>query len=199
MPGKGQNCHTRSCIEQSHDFLYLLPELNDWQEKANQQDTKLLLARRCQGLVSDVADAMDSVHNAASATATASASRPGYGESDAGCGNQNFTVGSLLSYLHMQPYDAQMKQKISTGLLAQVLIPDTIAFRPGDPTCPAWYLSSKADPGVYSVMYMVLLLLCISTHVCLYICMHMYSLCVFMCVLRIHVCGLCVFDGLWWV
>jgi hypothetical protein len=133
-----------------------LPVKKEISTSANQQGYTThmhhTLFRRCQGLVSDVADATESVHNAASATATASATRPGYGESD-DASNNNFTIGSLLSYLHMQPYDAHLKQKISTGLLSAVLIPDTIAFRPGDPACPAWYLSSKADPGVYVCMY----------------------------------------------
>jgi hypothetical protein len=94
-------------------------------------------------------DAMDGPYAAATVTAMSAATRSAHGEYNNIDGD--FTIGGLLAFLHMQPYDGQMKQKISTGLLAQLLIPETIAFRSGNPMYPTWYLSSKADPGTQNV------------------------------------------------
>ena len=41
----------------------------------------------------------------------------------------------------------QLKRRGSTGLINSLIIPETVAFKSGDPAYPVWYLSSKSDPG----------------------------------------------------
>lgn len=50
--------------------------------------------------------------------------------------------------MHQQLYDAQVKQKVGTGHLNSLVIPDTIVFRVGHAGYPLWYLSSVSEPGL---------------------------------------------------
>jgi hypothetical protein len=61
---------------------------------------------------------------------------------------QQFSISSIFAMLHQQPFDKELKQKVASGFTDELLIPDTVTFRPGVPGFPCWYLSSKKDPGM---------------------------------------------------
>lgn len=61
--------------------------------------------------------------------------------------SNSFSVCTIFALLHRQPYDANARRKYSTGLVSNVLIPDTVTFRAGYPEFPCWYLSSQSEPG----------------------------------------------------
>ncbi|EKX35283.1 hypothetical protein GUITHDRAFT_146591 [Guillardia theta CCMP2712] len=61
---------------------------------------------------------------------------------------RTFSVCTIFEMLHLQPYEPHLKQRVSTGMLDRLVIPDTIAFRKGFPGYPRWYLTSVVDMGM---------------------------------------------------
>jgi len=59
-----------------------------------------------------------------------------------------FSIGGIFSVLHQQLYDEKMRQRVGTGFLHNLIIPDTIVFRAGHVGHPMWYFSSASEPGV---------------------------------------------------
>ena len=61
---------------------------------------------------------------------------------------KEFSISGIFSLLHQQPYDTQLKLKVASGMIDELIIPDTVTFRAGVSGFPCWYLSSKQDPGM---------------------------------------------------
>jgi hypothetical protein len=59
-----------------------------------------------------------------------------------------FSIGGIFSLLHQQLYDEKTRQKVGTGFLNSLIIPDTIVFRVGHVGHPMWYFSSASEPGM---------------------------------------------------
>ncbi|KAJ1487228.1 hypothetical protein T484DRAFT_2253006 [Baffinella frigidus] len=61
---------------------------------------------------------------------------------------KEFNISGIFSLLHQQPYDTQLKIRVASGMIDELIIPDTVTFRAGVSGFPCWYLSSKQDPGM---------------------------------------------------
>ena len=60
---------------------------------------------------------------------------------------QLFSIGAIFPLLHLTQFDAHTRQKVHSGHLRNLLIPDTIVFRVGHAGHPVWYLNSVSEPG----------------------------------------------------